>query len=160
MPPATPAAELEVRVERSDDAAGRRLLAEFRADIAALYGALDDSRWPSADPGEMAPPGGVFLVLYDGADAVACGGVKQLEPGLGEVKRMHVAQGARSRGYARRLLAELERAARELGHERVRLDTGPEQPHALALYESAGYLPVPDYNANLYAAYWFEKRLA
>jgi len=41
----------------------------------------------------------------------------------------------------------------------VRLDTGAEQPHARALYESAGYRSMPDYNANAYASYWFEKAL-
>ena len=62
-------------------------------------------------------------------------------------------------GIARRLLAALEDAARELGYERVRLDTGARQPHARALYESAGFQPIPDYNDNPKAAYWGEKVL-
>ena len=61
---------------------------------------------------------------------------------------------------ARALLAALEDAARDLGYARVRLDTGPRQPHARALYESAGYAEIPDYNDNPAASYWAEKRLA
>ena len=46
-----------------------------------------------------------------------------------------------------------------LGYERVQLDTGANQPHARALYESAGYRDRPDYNDNPFAAYWGERVL-
>ena len=58
------------------------------------------------------------------------------------------------------LLAALEDAARDLGYGTVRLDTGARQPHAQALYESAGYRAIGNFNANPVAAYWGEKRLA
>jgi GNAT superfamily N-acetyltransferase len=90
---------------------------------------------------------------------VACGGVKRLDDATGEIKRMFVAPEARGRGVARALLAALEETARGLGYERVRLDTGAKQPHAQALYASAGYAAIPDYNRNAYASYWFEKEL-
>lgn len=62
--------------------------------------------------------------------------------------------------WARRLLGALEDAALELGWRTVRLDTGDRQPEALALFRSAGYREIPDYNANPYASYWFAKSLA
>jgi ribosomal protein S18 acetylase RimI-like enzyme len=65
----------------------------------------------------------------------------------------------RGRGVARRLLGALENTARELGYGAVRLDTGHLQPEALSLFRSAGYERIPDYNANPYARYWFEKAL-
>ncbi len=67
-------------------------------------------------------------------------------PGVAEIKRMYVVPEARRRGHARRLLKALEDGARALGYERVRLDTGARQPHARALYASAGFTPIPDYN--------------
>lgn len=90
---------------------------------------------------------------------MACGGIKRLGPRVAEIKRMYVAPAARSRGVARRLLATLEEAARGLGYATVRLDTGPAQPHARALYASAGYRTISDYNANPYAGWWGEKAL-
>jgi GNAT superfamily N-acetyltransferase len=72
---------------------------------------------------------------------------------------MYVVPDARGRGVGRATLIALEEEARRLGYRRARLDTGPRQPHARALYESAGYAAIPDYNANPYAAYWGEKRL-
>src|SRR2546422_389998 len=57
------------------------------------------------------------------------------------------------------LLDALEDAARNLGYERIRLDTGVHQPEGLALYRSAAYAEIPRYNDNAYAGYWFEKEL-
>ncbi len=70
------------------------------------------------------------------------------------------APAARGRGHARELLRALEDAARDLGYGVVRLDTGPRQPHAQAMYESAGYRPIGNFNANPVASFWGEKRLA
>ena len=153
------AAPLEIRREPADRPPGSDLLAAFLDDIAAKYGPLDFARTPSASPAEMSPPGGAFLVGYADGRPVACGGLKRLGPEVVEIKRMYVAPEARGRGHARQLLASLEATARELGYRRVRLDTGARQPEARALYESAGYRPIPDYNGNLYASYWFEKDL-
>ena len=72
---------------------------------------------------------------------------------------MYVVPTARRRGAARALLVALEGAARDLGYATVRLDTGPRQPHAKALYAASGYVEVGNYNGNPYAAYWGEKRL-
>ena len=111
------------------------------------------------EPHELEPPGGVFLLAEDRGVAVACGGLRTLAPGLGEVKRMYVVPGARRRGIARTILAELERIARELGLERVRLDTNAVQPEAVALYHATGYHEIADYNGNPFATHWFEKEL-
>ena len=72
---------------------------------------------------------------------------------------MYVVPAARGRGLARVLLAALEDAALDLGYTTVRLDTGALQPHAQALYESAGYRAIGNFNANPVATYWGEKRL-
>jgi GNAT superfamily N-acetyltransferase len=135
-----------------------RLVEAMVAEVAALYGPRDE-RSPSATPDELSPPHGTFVLLVDDGRAVAGGGVKRLADGLGEIKRMYVVPEARGRRLARRLLDELETAARELGYRRVRLDTGARQPHARALYESAGYQAIDNYNGNPWAAFWGEKQL-
>ena len=114
----------------------------------------------SATPSELSPPGGGFVVLWEGARAVAGGGLKRLGDVACEIKRMYVAPEARGRGLGRALLAALEDLARDLGYAVARLDTGAEQPGARRMYERAGYESVPDYNGNPYAAWWGEKRLA
>jgi GNAT superfamily N-acetyltransferase len=135
------------------------LVAAMVAEMAELYGPIDVPGMPSATPADFAAPRGTFLVGYQDGAPVCAGGVKPLDRGAAEIKRMYVVPAARGRGHARTLLAALEEAARELGYGVVRLDTGPRQPHARAIYERAGYRSIGNFNANPVASYWGEKRL-
>ena len=54
---------------------------------------------------------------------------------------MFVREFHRRLGYARAVLAELERTAVAAGRRRAVLETGTRQPEAIALYTSAGYRP-------------------
>ena len=76
--------------------------------------------------------------ILDGEPAVT-GGWRRIDDGTVEIKRMYVLEHARRRGLARLMLAELEATAREAGAHRVELNTGDQQPEAIALYESSGY---------------------
>jgi GNAT superfamily N-acetyltransferase len=113
----------------------------------------------SASPGELSPPEGGFVLLLRGARALAGGGLKHSAEGTSEIKRMYVVPDARGSGLGARLLEELEALARELGYAVARLDTGAKQPGAQRLYDSAGYLAIPDFNGDAHAAWWGEKRL-
>jgi GNAT superfamily N-acetyltransferase len=136
------------------------LVSAMVAEMAVLYCAIDGPDMPSATPADFAAPHGTFLVGFDDDGAPVCaGGVKRLDDGAAEIKRMYVVPAARRRGLGRVLLAALEDAARELGYATVRLDTGEHQPHAQALYESAGYRSIGNFNANPVASYWGERRL-
>ncbi len=150
---------IEIRAVRTDQPPAAGLVAAMVAELEELYGPIAQRRTPTATPEELWAPGGTYLVVSEDGTPVAGGGVKVLAPGLAEIKRMYVVPEARGRGWARRLLLALEDAARELGHTRVRLDTGPKQAHAQRLYESAGYAAIPNYNDNDAAAFWGEKRL-
>jgi GNAT superfamily N-acetyltransferase len=134
------------------------LLAAMEAEMLELY-ADSMGAMPPAGPADFTPPGGAYLVGFVDGEAVCGGGLKRLPDGAVEIKRMYVVPTARRRGAARALLVALEGAARDLGYATVRLDTGPRQPHAKALYTASGYVEVGDYNDNPYAAYWGEKRL-
>ncbi len=150
-----------LRFERGDpeEPPASELLAAMRVELNELYEAFDRLDNPPVDPAELRPPGGAYVVGFDGEQAVAGGGVRHLAEGVGEIKRMFVRPAARSRGVAGALLAELEDTARTLGYDVVRLDTGPKQLHALTLYRRAGYVEVPRYNENPFACFWGEKRL-
>ena len=136
------------------------LLEAMIVELVPLYGRIDVPEAPSASAADFSPPGGTFLVGFsdDGA-AVCCGGVKDLGDGACEIKRMFVVPEARGRGVAQELLVALEDAARSLGYERVRLDTGPKQPHAERMYRQAGYEEIENFNANPFASFFGEKSL-
>jgi GNAT superfamily N-acetyltransferase len=64
---------------------------------------------------------------------------------VAEVKRMYVVPHARGRGLARLMLAHLEETARRAGAGGMVLETGIEQPEAIALYLSSGYTRIPGF---------------
>ena len=137
---------------------GLRAVAYDHPDVAVLVAAVqreyvqrygDEDATP-VDPTEFAPPHGFFTVGYLAGTPIACGGWRArdsasdepLRTGDAEVKRMFVLAGHRRRGYARAVLAELERTAAAAGRRRAVLETGTLQPEAVALYASAGYGPM------------------
>jgi GNAT superfamily N-acetyltransferase len=150
---------IEVRVVRGDDPVAVSLLAQMEAEVEATLGPVTPDRTSVVSAAELSPPGGAYVVVLEDGDAVAGGGVRRLDEGVAEIKRMWTAPAARGRGHGRRLLAALEDAARELGYARVRLDTAAPMQAARAIYTSSGYESIPDYNGNGYAAFWGEKRL-
>jgi ribosomal protein S18 acetylase RimI-like enzyme len=91
----------------------------------------------------------------------AGGALRRLGAGVGEIKRMWTAPRFRGRGYARLVLAELERAALRRGYHTLRLETGNLQLAAIRLYASLGYeetAPYGDHGADPRCVS-FEKRL-
>ncbi len=99
------------------------------------------------DPAMFDPPKGLYLLAYDASDTpVASGGWRSHEAndegyadGDAELKRMYVVPEARGLGLARRILTVLEEDARAAGRTRMVLETGDQQPEAIALYLSSGY---------------------
>jgi len=118
----------------------RALEAELQQEYVERYGGEDET---PVDPAEFAPPEGVFLVGFAGAEPVASGGFRRHDDDAAEIKRMYVVEDRRGVGYARRLLADLESRAAAAGYRRIVLETGLRQPEAISLYESSGYVSIP-----------------
>lgn len=114
-----------------------RLVTAVQAEYVARYGGPDAA---AVQPAEFAPPDGLFLVGVLEGDAVVTGGWRRIDEGVVEIKRMYVHDSARRRGLARVMLAELEARALAAGVQRAVLNTGDQQPEAVALYESSGYV--------------------
>jgi putative acetyltransferase len=115
------------------------LRAELERELIDRYGG-------DAEPGRKpsAADTAVFLIARDAQGrALGCGGLRPMEPGAAEIKRMYVRPEARGQGVARLLLERLEAEARARGIGLLRLESGTLQPEAHALYERAGYEPIP-----------------
>lgn len=153
------AADVELRVDAADSAESVRMLAAYEAELVGLGVTLNHGWSGGVTPDQLRAPLGAWLVGWRGDEAVACGGVRLLAPGVAELKRMFVDPSARGGGLARRLVTRLESEAVALGATVVRLDTGRDMAPAVALYRSSGYREVEDYNGNPDAGWWFEKRL-
>jgi ribosomal protein S18 acetylase RimI-like enzyme len=148
---------------RAVDPAGPDATACLRAYFAELDGrseaGFDPDAGVSAEPHELTPPRGCFLIAYLDGDPAGCGGVQHHPGEPSEIKRMWVAAPARGRGIGRRLLSELEADAVRNGAPAARLETNRTLAEAIALYRSAGYVEVPAFNDEPFADHWFEKRL-
>lgn len=113
----------------------------------------------STSAAEFDPPAGAFLVVLDEhGQTIAGGGLRRLNEQTAEAKRMWTAPQRRRSGLARLVLTRLEQAARDQGYQRVRLETGPAQPEAQALYLRSGYQPIPTYG-RYPKAHAFEREL-
>ena len=140
--------------------------ADARACIEAYFRELqerfesgfDPARTVSANPEELVPPAGLFLIARLDGRPVGCGGLKASGRKVGEIKRMWVAPDARGLGIAQRLLDAIEEQAVRMGLHTLQLDTNRALKEAHALYTRNGYVEIPRYNDNPYADHWFEKR--
>jgi GNAT superfamily N-acetyltransferase len=150
-----------LRPTTTDDPAFRELAAEQVLEVMRRYSsddpgpdvhgglpALVAERMP--DPHETLPGG---HPAGPGPALLGCVALSPLEPGVAEVKRMFVREGARGQGIARRLLAGIEQVAEESGTGILKLEVGTMQPEAVALYESAGWLRTDCYG------YWKDEPL-
>jgi putative acetyltransferase len=88
---------------------------------------------------ELQKPNCYFLGAYLDGQIVGCGAMKMVDGRYGELKRMYVIGNQRQRGIGKRLLEALETHSLQSGVRLVRLETGVNQPGALALYRRNGY---------------------
>jgi len=75
------------------------------------------------------------VVLYEEENAVGCGAIKPYDENSAELKRMFVIPEFRGKGYASKILSELENWAKELGFQSVILETGINQLEAIKMYD-------------------------
>lgn len=143
-----------------DSADARACLDAYLRELGRTFETgFDPTRGPSAEPGELVPPVGLFVLARLDDEAVGCGALKVIGRGVGEIKRMWVAPSARGLGIAQRMLDTLERHAASTGLRSLRLDTHRSLEAARTLYLRNGYREIPAYNDNPYAHHWFEKRI-
>jgi len=96
-------------------------------------------------PGAYAPPKGDVILAFAHRSVVACGVLRELEPKVGEVKRVYVRADHRGPGFGPRLTRALLNRARALGYERVRVDALPTMAAAIQFYPAMGFVPIPSF---------------
>ncbi|MFB6136676.1 MAG: GNAT family N-acetyltransferase [Halobacteriaceae archaeon] len=131
-------ADLRVRRYRPDDDARVR---ELYAEALRAAGTDPAETPPETDlddvPGTYFD-GGTFLVGEVDGRVVATGALERVDETAAELRRMRVDPDRQRRGYGRAVLDELEARARDLGYDRLVLETAAHQG-AVPFYEAAGY---------------------
>jgi len=147
---------VEIRREPPDAPAARALFADYVALVCERLPGFEPSAEIFGTPEELM----AWVVLYQDGEVAGGGGLRELEPGVGEIKRVFVAEPMRRRGHGRRLVHELEALAREAGHTRVRLYTTDVLVEAIALYREAGYAVASTHAVQGRTDHWMEKHLS
>lgn len=115
----------------------RHKLSEVLEVIVGDPGRNSFSNWQDDDAGH------VFVVAYADGAPIGCGGLRVLEPGIGEIKRMYA--DAHNGGAGSALLAHLENVARQWGLDRIRMETRKSNLGAIRFYQRRGYVIIAAY---------------
>lgn len=140
--------------------AARACLAAYYAELAARFaGGFDVTLSCDPEATAMVRPRGAFLLAVADGLPVGCVGLKGSGGSVAEIKRLWVDPAARGLGLATRLMQSVEGIARNLGIQRLRLDTNSALPEALTLYRKAGWVEIDRFNDDPYPDHFFEKVL-
>src|SRR5450830_1043105 len=138
-------AEIEIAREPYGSPLSRPLTDAQAEELVERYGGWEGAG-SEPEPELFEDPDVYFLVARLDGSPVGCAGICRCEgERTAELRRMYVAPETRRLGIARTLVTTLEEKARELGYGTLRLETGPEQPEAVHLYETGGFTVIPNF---------------
>lgn len=147
-------------VEDPDGDAARWCLAQYFAELNVRFDeGFDPAISLPLSAADLKPPSGALVIARLRGQPIGCGAVKVPKGAPAHLRRMWVSTKVRGLGVGRRLLAELERVAFELGARKLRLDTHRSLREAIAMYRASGYKETRPASDERYADFWFEKRL-
>jgi putative acetyltransferase len=100
-------------------------------------------------PGDYAPPEGRLLLAEYESQLAGCVALHKLALGICEMKRLYLRPLFRGQGLGRALAERIIGEARQIGYQRMRLDTvEPVMKDAVAMYRKLGFKEVAPYRAN------------
>lgn len=102
-------------------------------------------------PGDYAPPAGRLLLAEYEGQLVGCVALHKLgdDYEFCEMKRLYLRPQFRGKGLGRALADRIIAEARQIGYQRMRLDTvGPVMKDAVAMYRRIGFQEIAPYRAN------------
>jgi putative acetyltransferase len=100
-------------------------------------------------PGDYAPPEGRLLLAECEAQLAACVALHKSGQGICEMKRLYLRAQFRGKGLGRALAERIIAEARQIGYQRMRLDTvEPVMKDAVAMYRKLGFKEIAPYRSN------------
>lgn len=146
---------MDIRIDDLQGNAIIALLREHKADL-ALHSPPDSCH--ALDLNGLRRAEVTFWSVWEAAELLGCGALKELDSAHGEIKSMRTVRGHARRGVATRLMGHILQEARRRGYRRLSLETGSMavfEP-ARALYGRFGFEacgPFADYAEDPYSMF-------
>lgn len=139
-----------IQVESDDEVRkARELFEEYSAWLGLNLCFQNFDKELAELPGQYVPPEGRLLLAIENDEIAGCVALRKIGDGLCEMKRLYVRPTFRGTGLGRKLTERVIDSAREIGYERMRLDTLPgKMDSAIALYRSLGFGNIEPYYNN------------
>lgn len=99
-------------------------------------------------PGQYSLPSGCLFLAHYKNMAIGCVGLRAYDKGICEMKRLYVCPDFRGMNVGELLCHAVIKAAKDIGYERMRLDTLPSMETAINLYKSMGFKQIAPYRFN------------
>lgn len=91
--------------------------------------------------------GGTFLGMFDDGEMICTGAIRRLNDETCELKRLWLLNEYHGQGLGYRMLQELLSLAKDMGYQRIRLETDPvAQSRALNFYKNFGFYEISGYS--------------
>ena len=85
------------------------------------------------------------IVVYENNVLVGAGSIRYYDEINVELKRIYISPAFRGQGLGTKLVSLLIEWAKELGYQRVLLETGEKLTESVALYKKLGFERIPNY---------------
>ena len=150
MPTSDPMMKIQIEFAESPEqyAIGQKLFSDY-VDFLGLDLEFQGFSEEMAALGQMyGPPKGCLLLARKDDRYIGAVGLRELDPGVAEMKRMFVVPECQRSGAGRALMEAFLARARQLGYRLVRLDSLRSLDNALALYRKFGFVEIEPYRFN------------
>lgn len=124
------------------------LLRDAAVEIRALYAHHSEQPMPAPtnDPLGIRD---LYIAAFQSGTPAGCGALREFDRTTAEVRRMYVRPEHRRKQVGHAILAHLIASARQLGYERLILETGNRQAPAISFYENRGFRPISPFGEHV-----------
>ena len=126
----------------------RELLLEYQRWLGIDLCFQDFEREMAELPGGYAPPDGRLYVASIGSELAGCIALRRHDAQSGEMKRLYLRAAYHGQGFGRQLAECIILEAKEIGYQRILLDTLPMMQAAQAMYAKLGFQETHAYVFN------------
>ena len=136
------------KLTKADIEKTKELINEYLAwiDVDLTFQSIDEEL--DSFPEKYEESDGAFYIAKDGTKVIGCIGLRKIQTGICEMKRLYVKDDYKGSGLGKKLIKTIIEEAKKKGYEKMRLDTLPKMKTAQKLYKEFGFVEVTQYTVN------------